>query len=587
MGRTGHWPVPFGDSPNGMAVAPWQNRMRVTVPTHSSFRPASGRAGQASRLCYPSQACALSAAGKSWLLQHASMKAFLIFLLSAAPILSAIGQSPVVNRIQPLAVAPGKATELSIYGEHLSGARLWTSFTLRETSLSGMTNADRATFLIEVPSTVPIGIGAICIITTNGISGWQLLLVDKLPSLASSGRHHSITTAQEVPWPIAVDGVVGNLASDYYKFTVKKGQRLSVDIVAQRLGSPLDPLLRLLEAGGRELASVEDTPGLGADGQWTHRFANDGLYFLEVRDTAYGGSTKHRYRMRLGDFPLEPLPFLVSAERWPRLPLEKSVVRISEREPNDTPERALRLEIPSEVTGRLERAGDRDYYAFQTAKGERLVFRAQTRSLGSPCDLFLQIEETNGARVAEASFNNGEDGNLTNTFAKAGSYRLLVEELNRAGGPNLNYHLLLEKLLPGFSLSTETARVSAPPGETFDIVVSAVRREYTGPIQLSLAGLSSTFTLSNAVIGARTNQVKLTVRVPESLELGQFFPFAIFGEAIIDGQANQVRVSTMPALRREFPEMPWPPEELDGWIALGVGTTRAEGAVAPPKRRKK
>jgi hypothetical protein len=243
------------------------------------------------------------------------------------------------------------------------------------------------------------------------------------------------------------------------------------------------------------------------------------------------------------------------------------------------------VEIPAEIAGGFGRAGDSDYYEFQVAKGQRLGFRGRTRSLGSPCDVFLQIQDAEGATIAEANFNNANDGVLTNTFMKAGVYRLLVEELNRLGGPDLSYGLSIETLTPGFALSVETDRVSAPPGNDFEILVSAVRRDYDGPIRLSVAGLGPDFSVTNAVIRGKTNEVKLRVSVPDEAVLGQYFPFAIFGQAEMGGPTHPVRASTMPALRRQFPEMLWPPEELDGWIALGVATTKSE-ATLPQRKRK-
>src|SRR5205823_11143911 len=105
-------------------------------------------------------------------------------------------------------------------------------------------------------------------------------------------------------------------ASDFFKFTARKGQRLTFEVVAQRLGSALDPLIRLLDVKGRELVFCEDTPGAGVDCRFEYRFAKAGEYRLELRDSRYDGGSQYRYRLRVGDFPLErtPLPFLVRAE---------------------------------------------------------------------------------------------------------------------------------------------------------------------------------------------------------------------------------------------------------------------------------
>ena len=53
VGSAGHWPVPFGDSPNGTGGTRCQNPGPSFFQEPRSFRPASGWAAQAGRLCYP------------------------------------------------------------------------------------------------------------------------------------------------------------------------------------------------------------------------------------------------------------------------------------------------------------------------------------------------------------------------------------------------------------------------------------------------------------------------------------------------------------------------------------------------------
>src|SRR5207249_172983 len=123
------------------------------------------------------------------------------------------------------------------------------------------------------------------------------------PSIVESGENKTMTNAQQLKLPVAVDGASDELSFDYYKFTAKKGQRISFEIVAQRLGSRLDPVLRLLDAKGRELEYCDDDPGAGADSRFAHRFAAGGKYFLEIRDVNYQGGPQYFYRLRVGNLP--------------------------------------------------------------------------------------------------------------------------------------------------------------------------------------------------------------------------------------------------------------------------------------------
>jgi len=50
--------------------------------------------------------------------------------------------------------------------------------------------------------------------------------------------------------------------------------------------------------------------------------------------------------------------------------------------------------------------------------------------------------------------------------------------------------------------------------------------------------------------------------------------FRISGRAKIEGKDFEATASTHPAWRKLFPHLPWPPEELDGWIALAVAAAK-------------
>lgn len=502
----------------------------------------------------------------------------------ALSLASAFAQAPNPNHALPGAVAPGQSTELTFFGENLGGVtQLWTSFAASAELVSNP-DASRAVFRVKVPRQTPPGIGAARLVTTNGVSGWRLVLVDDLPGIASSPSNHTFASAQEIKLPAAVDGGCEGLKSDFFQFTAKKGRRVCIEVFAQRLGSALDPLVRLLDAEGRELASNDDTPGLGADARIEHQFARSGVFTLELRDTRYEGGPKHRYRLRVGEFKPSPWPFLIEEGVFPPMPAAPALAPTREREPNDAPERAQRVEVPCVIAGTISQAGDRDGYEFTVAKGERLVVRGAMRSLGSPGDLLLQVQGTNGSKIAEANVASGEEAALTNTFTKAGTYRLLVEELTGAGGPAFAYRVALESLRPGFALSVESDRVSVPPGGEATLTVNAVRRDFDGPIVLSLAGLPEGFTLTNAVIPAKSNVVKLKIIAPDEEEWGRLFHFQMVGKAEADGRSFSATVSTLPALRQQFPQMLWPPAALDGWLALGLGANQTE---PPPVRKKK
>jgi hypothetical protein len=506
----------------------------------------------------------------------------LLLAFAICPGIQTFAAAPAVARVQPAAAIPGKENVLELIGENLGGpARLWTSF-----PCDGLLERDTETVAFKLkiaPDRTP-GIGAIRLVTTNGMSALQLFLIDPAAAVTGGSTNRSIATAQPLAKGSAADGVCEELQSAFYRITARKGERLDLEVVAQRVGSPLDPLLRLLDAAGRELAANDDAPGLGADARLEFRVSKAGDYFVEVRDTRYAGSSRHRYRVRCAEPLPNPLPFFGNASLARFTGPLAAAPTVVEKEPNDL--QAQSITLPVEINGRFGRPDDRDLFAFHARKGERLLFSGRARSLGSPCDLFLRIQTTNGTKIAESNATSSDEGVLTNRFTEGGVYHLVVEELNRLGGRDLNYRLAVQPLEPGFRLSAEAERFSVPSGEVIEIDVQAQRRDYDGPIALKLVGLGEGFAATHDVISAKTNGTKIRLTVPADLPLGEFFAFGLVGSAEIGNRQVTARVSTLPALRTLFPEMRDPPADLDGLMSLSISESKSTSPTPARRKRK-
>ena len=246
------------------------------------------------------------------------------------------------------------------------------------------------------------------------------------------------------------------------------------------------------------------------------------------------------------------------------------VKEFQEIEPNNSLTNAARINIPILIHGRFIKPKDRDFYELSLEKDQRLVFEGRTRSFGSPCDLFLRLYKADGTQLAEANVTGADEGNMTNTFTATGTYYLMVEELNLRGGPDFDYKVEITPYRAGFALNVDTNRVEAAPDGSSEIKVTCVRRDYEGPISLTLTDSGKRFEITNNIVPAKTNQIQLRITLPAELKPGEILNFGILGEARIGETNFQTRASTLPALRKEFPSMLYPPRELDGLIGLGV-----------------
>jgi hypothetical protein len=455
----------------------------------------------------------------------------LIAVLAACTAARSIVAAPQIAEFGPLALAPGQTVALTLRGQNLLDVReLWTSFASRcdfappqgESAAKGETLECRVT----VPRDEQVGVGAMRIVTGEGVSNPVLVMLDDLPTVAETADNHARDSAQPVDWPAAVDGRCEPLEEDWFRFHAAAGQRLSFEVVSQRLGARLDPTLRLSTADGKELARVDDAADVGGDSRLSHLFEAEGDYVLAVGDVRHvGGGAEFRYRLRIGAFPIIRGVYpagarsgsvasfelrdegaeaasllhvaLPAADDQSRLvsygvpsgdrrgsgwfqveasPLSEAL----EQEPNETIAEATPATLPGALNGRFGQAGDRDCFKFHAAKGQRLYCVAKTRELGSPCDVYMSLHKADGALLSVA--RQERETILDAEIPEEGDYALQVEDLIGGAGPDHVYRIDASDAFGGFSLHAEQTQYSAPQGGTFVMKVLAQRRAYGGPI---------------------------------------------------------------------------------------------------------
>ena len=98
--------------------------------------------------------------------------------------------------------------------------------------------------------------------------------------------------------PLVVEGQAAGNDVDYFRFPGKKGRTIVVDAQCARIGSGVDPTIRLTTAGAaRFVASADDSPGLLTDARLVAVLPEDADYVVELSDSRYQGGGRPVYRL--------------------------------------------------------------------------------------------------------------------------------------------------------------------------------------------------------------------------------------------------------------------------------------------------
>jgi len=124
--------------------------------------------------------------------------------------------------------------------------------------------------------------------------------VDTLPECREYEPNTQARQAQEVKTPVIINGCIDQPGdTDVFRFEVAPAKRIVAEVHARRLNSPLDSVLKLTDASGRQLAFNDDHEDKGA-GLATHHADSrlsavlpaDGRYFLHLGDTQRKGGRR-------------------------------------------------------------------------------------------------------------------------------------------------------------------------------------------------------------------------------------------------------------------------------------------------------
>jgi len=227
----------------------------------------------------------------------------------------AIGELPFVTGVFPLGGKAGAKTNVKVTGWNLP-----RKYMIVDASKSGS-------------GTVPVRL-----VADNCSSNSMPFAIDTLserPEAEPNGK----SSPQAVALPLVINGRIDRPGDwDVFSFTGRKGDEIVAEVMARRLESPLDSLLKLIGPSGRMLAANDDYVDKGAglvthhaDSRISFKLPTDGNYKMHLGDTQHKGGKAYAYRLRISqrrpDFDLRVVPSGINAESGMTVPITVYALR--------------------------------------------------------------------------------------------------------------------------------------------------------------------------------------------------------------------------------------------------------------------
>ncbi len=484
-----------------------------------------------------------------------------------------------VESVRPLALVAGAVNVIEIRGTGLLPQARLSSFFWDDKSFDPVTlsfsphpgDSPRGALQFSVTWDARFQAGIIpwCVTQPGGKPELWLGFVDDLKTIQLDSSQDGSELPLEITPPTAVEGVILEAKSQYIRFRARRGDEFWMEIVARRMGSPLDALVVVTGPTGKTLVKMDDSSEGGADPVSSFRASATGAHGIQITDARYMGGPNYWYRLRLqtGVGPRKTLDLSRSGVHWE----ERARAQWSdEAEPNDEITGGMVRKEEGWLRGRFGKAGDRDLAAFEIKADERWFVNVRTRSLGSFCDAGLRWLRADGVVVSEMDASRSDEGSFTNKFAHAGTYYLEARELSGRSGVEFRYELKAGRVKPGFALETEMDHVECAAGGQWELEIKARRYEFDGPIALRVNWGNTLLSGTNQVMASQASVFKLRLNPPAGLVPGEARWIRIEGVATLGQTESCVGVSTLPALRKRFPMMLYPPLGMDGAILARV-----------------
>ena len=370
--------------------------------------------------------------------------------------------------------------------------------------------------------------------------------------------------------------------TDTYAVTLEAGQWLIAATEAYALGYAIDTVLDLREANGAKLAHNNDVHFSTYDSFLAYQAEKSGTYFLQVLAFHLQRATSNQkadlvlrdsavYRLTLSHGPYAQYTYPAAVQRGKKtllqvyginLPSPTGVLihemdlfsrqllaghvlvttpsfenqlrleivgdsTIQENEPNDQRDLAQPVSMPVAVNGRINRPGDKDYFAFIAQKDQQFTFLLSSSNYDYPLLCVLQIENQNGEKLV---FNETmySSPSLVWQAPDDGTFYLRASELTTQGGHEYIYQIHMDSG-EHFSPQVSENRYRLQPGKSQEGKFLINRHNYQLPLNILVEGLPDGVMFSTSQMPVKGGEAAVTLTAaPDAKPSNQPIKFRFF-----------------------------------------------------------
>jgi hypothetical protein len=446
--------------------------------------------------------------------------------------------SPNVSVVSPAVAQRGTEVEVTLSGGRLADARTLL-FDEPGIQVLGVSDAENGKFKakLKIAPDARIGEYVFRAVSNSGIADTRLFYVTPFPVQKEAEEDKAAPyKPQSVPLGVTIYGNTPGEDQDHFEVDLKKGQRLSAEVVGVRLSTQqqYDPFMTIEKADGTVLALMDDGPYTRQDPALSVIAPEDGKYRVILREATNSGQGQCNYILHIGTYPRPVVAFPSGGQAGTELkltmlgdaggPFEQTVklpaepdarfdviaqkdgamapqanfVRVSlfpnvmeGPEPNNEVAKATPANgpLPLAFNGIIGEKGDVDFFKFTAKKGESYDINSYSRATRSPIDTVVDLFDAKGNRIAGNDDQGGPDSYFRFNVGTDGDYYLSVRDQLLRGGPLFTYRIEVTPVLPKLltylpemvnNSSQERRAVPVPKGNRYGTLVRVRRADIGG-----------------------------------------------------------------------------------------------------------